>query len=156
MGQGRLGLGTSKDRILPGMRLGLRSALGEHMSKDNSVIDGNQKYLVGTQGEIARKTEQEQRDCRASQFTHELGVKPLPACGGFSLPKAGVPHLDEKLPELSVTGRFQVRRQDTGEILYEDDNVITNTVKWLFAYLMANYNPGEAFTPQQPYPQGQG
>ncbi len=68
-------------------------------------------------------------------------------------PRAGV--LQERVPEPISKGRFQIRREDTGEVLYEDTNVITNTVKWLFASLMANYAPGEAFTPQQPYQLGQ-
>jgi hypothetical protein len=105
---------------------------------DSSVIDGNQKYLVGTQGEIARQAEQAQRDFRASQIAS---------------PRAGV--LVERMPDQIQAGRFQIKREDTGEVLYEDHNIITNTVKWLFAYLMANYTPGETFTPQQPYQQGQ-
>lgn len=78
-------------------------------------------------------------------------------CGGYqfpSKPRAGV--LTEQMADQIQSGRFQIRREDTGEVLYQDDNVITNTVKWLFAFLMANYFPGEPFTPQQPFKQGHG
>lgn len=46
---------------------------------------------------------------------------------------------------------IRVMRTDTGEILYQGHNVIVNTVKWLFARLMANAVPN---TPQPPYPLG--
>jgi hypothetical protein len=36
-----------------------------------------------------------------------------------------------------VKGHIRVMREDNGEILFEKDNVIVNTVKWLFARLMA-------------------
>jgi hypothetical protein len=49
--------------------------------------------------------------------------------------------------DLNVT----IRRQDTGEILFEDHNVIVNTSKWLFARLMANVFPND---PNPPYQQG--
>ena len=44
-----------------------------------------------------------------------------------------------------------VKREDTGEILYEAHNVIVNVSKWLFARLMANVNPND---PNPPYQQG--
>jgi len=43
---------------------------------------------------------------------------------------------------------IRVLREDTGEVLYTAHNVITNTVKWLFARLMANVNPTD---PNPPY-----
>lgn len=46
---------------------------------------------------------------------------------------------------------IRVFREDTGEILYEDHNVIVNVSKWLFARLMANVNPTD---PNPPYQQG--
>jgi hypothetical protein len=36
-----------------------------------------------------------------------------------------------------VRGHIRIMREDTGEILFEEKNVIVNTVKWLFARLMA-------------------
>jgi hypothetical protein len=44
-----------------------------------------------------------------------------------------------------------VKREDTGEVLYEAHNVIVNVSKWLFARLMANVNPND---PNPPYQQG--
>ncbi len=44
-----------------------------------------------------------------------------------------------------------IKREDTGEVLYEAHNVIVNVSKWLFARLMANVNPGD---PNPPYQQG--
>jgi len=84
---------------------------------------------------------------------HEKG----PDCAGFGAgwPKPPRTPMQERMPDQISKGRFQIKREDTGEVLYEDDNVITNTVKWLFAFLMSNYAPGEAFTPQQPYQLGQ-
>lgn len=43
---------------------------------------------------------------------------------------------------------IRVVREDTGELLFETHNVIVNTVKWLFARLMANVNPTD---PSPPY-----
>jgi hypothetical protein len=43
---------------------------------------------------------------------------------------------------------IRVWRADTGEVLYQDHNVIVNVVKWLFARLMANSVPN---APQPPY-----
>jgi len=44
-----------------------------------------------------------------------------------------------------------IKREDTGEVLYEAHNVIVNTAKFLFARLMANVNPND---PNPPYQQG--
>ena len=44
-----------------------------------------------------------------------------------------------------------IKREDTGEVLYEAHNVIVNVSKWLFARLMANVNPND---PNPPYQQG--
>jgi len=49
--------------------------------------------------------------------------------------------------EVNVT----IKREDTGEVLYQDHNVIVNVSKWLFARLMANVNPND---PNPPYLQG--
>jgi hypothetical protein len=79
------------------------------------------------------------------------------ACGGFKMSVKPRPNvLSEQLPVEIGHGRIVIKREDTGEVLFQEDNIITNTVKWLFATLMANYAPGQAFTPQQPYQQGQG
>ena len=50
------------------------------------------------------------------------------------------------------SGYIRIMRADTGEILWQQKNVITNTVKWLFARLMANALPN---APQPPYTLGQ-
>jgi hypothetical protein len=78
-------------------------------------------------------------------------------CHGFEFPpKSRSGKQLERLPDPVGKGTLRITREDTGEILFEDDNIITNTVKWLFALLMSNYAPGQAFTPQQPYQQGEG
>jgi hypothetical protein len=48
----------------------------------------------------------------------------------------------EQVPVQIATGHIRVMRKDTGEILYEDKNIIVNVVKSLFARLMANTLPG--------------
>jgi hypothetical protein len=43
---------------------------------------------------------------------------------------------------------IRIMREDTRELLFETHNTITNTVKWLFARMMANVNPTD---PNPPY-----
>jgi hypothetical protein len=43
---------------------------------------------------------------------------------------------------------IRIMREDTGELLFQTHNTITNTVKWLFARMMANVNPTD---PNPPY-----
>ena len=45
---------------------------------------------------------------------------------------------DELMQPLVCKGHIRVMREDTKEVLWEQNNVIVNTVKWLFARLMAN------------------
>jgi hypothetical protein len=58
------------------------------------------------------------------------------------------------LPQQIVTGHIRVFRKDTGEVLYEDKNIIVNVVKFLFARLMANTLPGTGSTNAGPLPLG--
>ena len=51
-----------------------------------------------------------------------------------------VPNLDEKVPGI-VKGSVTIVREDTGEVIYRDDNVITNVSRWLFSSLMATLAP---------------
>jgi hypothetical protein len=60
---------------------------------------------------------------------------------------------DNLQPEMR--GHIRIMREDNGEILFEEKNVIVNTVKWLFARLMAesvpdgiNTNPSSPKVPQ--------
>lgn len=55
--------------------------------------------------------------------------------------------LADKTTEQIKKGAIIIRREDTGEILFEDHNIITNTVKYLFARLMANFSPGDVNVP---------
>jgi hypothetical protein len=48
-----------------------------------------------------------------------------PVCG-FG---AGQNKLVESMPKQVGSGKIVIKREDTGEILYQDENVITNTVK---------------------------
>jgi hypothetical protein len=57
----------------------------------------------------------------------------------------------EDLTQYKPTANINIRREDTGEVLFSGHNVMTNTVKWLFARLLANANPTD---PNPPYPQG--
>jgi hypothetical protein len=52
--------------------------------------------------------------------------------------------MDAHYPHLHI----RVSREDTGEVLYKEDNTIVNVVKWLFSRLMANVNPTD---PSPPY-----
>ena len=63
--------------------------------------------------------------------------------------------LHDNLPPPVVKGHIRIMREDNGEILWEEKNVIVNTVKWLFARLMAesvpdgvNLNPSSPKVPQ--------
>ena len=52
-----------------------------------------------------------------------------------------------------VRGHIRIMREDNGEILFEQKNIIVNTVKWLFARLMAESagalsNPSSHHEPQ--------
>lgn len=58
---------------------------------------------------------------------------------------------DKELTGYQPQANINVFRADTGEVLYSEHNVICNTVKWLFARLMANTFLNE---PQIPYVQG--
>lgn len=60
--------------------------------------------------------------------------------------------LRDNLPEGAVRGHIRVMREDNGQILWEEKNVIVNTVKWLFARLMTEaaggFNPSAPNIPQ--------
>lgn len=45
--------------------------------------------------------------------------------------------MQETIGNPVLMGHIRIMREDTGEILWEQKNVIVNTVKWLFARLMA-------------------
>jgi hypothetical protein len=92
----------------------------------NSVMDDNQKYLIGSEGNTARAAQQAQRNNLAEQISNPIGH-----------------------------GRVIARREDNGEVIFQDNNIIVNTTKYLFAFWASNYAPGEAFTPQNPYQFGQ-
>jgi hypothetical protein len=59
--------------------------------------------------------------------------------------------ISEHMPQMICKGRIVARREDTGEVIWSADNIIVNTVKWLFARLAANVNPND---PAPPYQQG--
>lgn len=46
--------------------------------------------------------------------------------------------LTDQNQSLVASGHIRVMREDNGQILFEEKNVIVNTVKWLFARLMKN------------------
>src|ERR1700739_3516076 len=60
-------------------------------------------------------------------------------------------HNFEELSQIRPGVNIRVSREDTGEVLYTAHNTIVNTVKWLFARMMANVNPTD---PNPPYPLG--
>lgn len=62
--------------------------------------------------------------------------------------------LVEQVPPPITSGHIRVFRKDTGEVLYEDKNIIVNVVKSLFARLMANTLPGAGTVNQGPVPLG--
>src|SRR5271166_2609099 len=53
-----------------------------------------------------------------------------------------------------IKGHFRVMRADTKEVVYEDDNIIVNVVKYLFARMMANTLPGAGSVNAGPVPLG--
>ena len=57
----------------------------------------------------------------------------------------------EQIPSQIGKGHIRAIRQDNGQVIWEAENVITNTTKWLFARLAANIIPGDA---APPYTQG--
>lgn len=73
-------------------------------------------------------------------------------CSGFQFPQPRAGGHQENVPEPICQGRIRLTREDTGEIIFQDSNVIVNTVKFLFARLMANQVP---IAPLPPYPLGQ-
>ena len=55
-----------------------------------------------------------------------------------------IENMNSHYPSVNI----RVMREDTGEVIYTAHNTIVNTVKWLFARLMANVNPTD---PTPPY-----
>jgi hypothetical protein len=60
-------------------------------------------------------------------------------------------NMSETFEPYIIPANIRIMREDTGEVLYTEHNVIANAVKWLFARLMANVNPTD---PNPPYPLG--
>lgn len=52
----------------------------------------------------------------------------------------------EMFLKLIVKGRITVSREDTGEVLYKADNIITNASRWLFSSFMATNIPDRSTT----------
>ena len=52
----------------------------------------------------------------------------------------------ETVPPPIRKGRIRVYREDNGEVLYRDDNVITNVSRWLFSTFMATGIPDPSTT----------
>jgi hypothetical protein len=55
----------------------------------------------------------------------------------------------ETFEHYTPQANIRVSREDNGEVLFEQHNVIVNVCKWLFARLMANSNPSDAEVPNQ-------
>jgi hypothetical protein len=53
----------------------------------------------------------------------------------------------ERVPDPIRRGAVRVFREDTGEVLYEDHNIITNISRWLFAVFMAATGPEQPVNP---------
>lgn len=91
-------------------------------------------------------------DRLAIRVHYDWGVKSFPVSTAPCFLKEEIMStIVEKMPEQVGKGYITVRREDTGEIIWEAENVITNTVKWLFARLAANVLPTD---PAPPYIQG--
>jgi hypothetical protein len=65
------------------------------------------------------------------EVAHGMTVKGAPAKG-----------MVDQVPSPILSGRIRIAREDTGEIVYEEKNIIVNVSKYLFARLMANSVPG--------------
>jgi hypothetical protein len=50
----------------------------------------------------------------------------------------------ESVPPPITSGHIRITRADTGEVVYEEKNIIVNVSKYLFARLMANSVPGSS------------
>ena len=54
----------------------------------------------------------------------------------------------ENLTNVLKKGIITVEREDTGEVLYRADNIITNISRWLFSMFMAATSPISLSPPQ--------
>lgn len=65
-------------------------------------------------------------------------------------PSATPPHtgaMVERVPDPIRRGTVRIFREDTGEVLYQDHNIITNISRWLFSVFMAATGPSQPVNP---------